>query len=87
MPLLNIILTIVVLLLPFFLAARVQSLPWKQAALRIVSGQIIGTVVYVLALVATGWFANAGIRQLSGIFLGEVVVTAVTLYLRKKSGH
>lgn len=83
----NIILTIAVLLLPFFLSAFTQGLAWKQVVLKIVSGQLIGTVVYVVALVATGWFANAGVRQLSGIFLGEVVVTGVALYLRKKSGR
>ncbi len=87
MTLLNIILTIVVLLLPFFLSAFTQKLAWKQAVLKIISGQLIGTVVYVVALVATGWFANGGLSRLAVIFLAEVVVTAVTLYLRKKSGH
>lgn len=87
MTLLNIILTIVVLLLPFFLSAFTQKLAWKQATLKIISGQLIGTVVYVVALVATGWFANGGFARLSGIFLAEVVVTGVALYLRKKSGR
>ena len=87
MTLLNIILTIVVLLLPFFLSVFTQKLAWKQAALKIISGQLIGTVVYVVALVATGWFTNGGLSRLSVIFLAEVVVTGVALYLRKKSGH